>query len=328
MILRKTHRKPTSRRAAGVLLAAVMLAAACGGGDDDDAGGTDDSSGEAVTVRWFVGLGTGSEPEQQDRQQAIVDEFNESQDGITLEIEIVDNAVAAETLSTQIAGGNAPDIIGPIGIRGSNSFAGQFLDLEPLVEDTGYDLSVYEEEQVEFWREEDGTLTALPFGVFPSFIWYNTALFDEAGLEYPPQEYGEPYADGDPWDYDKVQELARVLTVDANGNDATNPAFDPNNVVQWGFHNQFNDDARAQGTMFGPGSFAADDGSAQIPEQWLAAWQWYHDMIWVDHTRAQPGPARQRHAEPGQRLQHRQRRHGVHPPLVHVLCRRRRRRRP
>jgi multiple sugar transport system substrate-binding protein len=280
VILRKPQRKLTHRRVAGALLAGVLLAAACGGGDDDDAGGNSD----AVTVRWFVGLGTGSEPEQQDRQQAIVDEFNESHEDVQLEIEIVDNAVAAETLATQIAGGNAPDIIGPIGIRGSNSFAGQFLDLEPLVDETGYDLSVYEQEQVEFWREEDGTLTALPFGVFPSFIWYNTALFDEAGLEYPPQEFGQPYADGDPWDYDKVRELAKVLTVDANGNDATNPAFDPNNIVQWGFHNQFNDDARAQGTMFGPGSFVGDGGSAEVPEHWLAAWQWYHDMIWVDHS--------------------------------------------
>jgi multiple sugar transport system substrate-binding protein len=269
-------------RLASALVAAALIAAGCsgGGGDDDDAA----DSGEPVTIRWFVGLGTGSEPEQQDRQNAIVEEFNSTHDDIQLEIEIVNNEVAADTLATQIAGGNAPDIIGPVGIRGSNSFAGQFLDLEPLVESTGYDLSAYEQEQVEFWREEDGALTALPFGVFPSFIWYNTALFDEAGLEYPPQEYGQPYADGDPWDYDKVQELARVLTVDGNGNDATNPAFDPNNIVQWGFHNQFNDDARAQGTMFGPGSFVADDGSAQVPDQWLAAWEWYHEMIWVDHS--------------------------------------------
>ena len=67
--------------------------------------------------------------------------FNESHDGeIQLEVEIVDNEIAFDNLSTQIAGGNAPDIIGPIGIRGSNAFAGQFLDLEPLVASTGFDL--------------------------------------------------------------------------------------------------------------------------------------------------------------------------------------------
>ena len=96
-------------------------------------------------------------------------------------------------------------------------------------------------------------------------IYYNTDLFDEAGLDYPPAAYGEPYADGDPWDMDKLAELAMLLTVDANGNDATSPDFDRDNVVQWGFHHQFNDDARAIGTFFGPGTFVADDGIGADP---------------------------------------------------------------
>ena len=126
-------------------------------------------------------------------------------------------------------------------------------------------------------------------------MYYNKELFDEADLEYPPAAYGEPYADGDPWDMDKVAELALLLTVDANGNDATSPDFDPENVVQWGFHHQFNDDARAIGTFFGPGTFVADDGTAQIPENWLAAWQWYVDLI--DRRRgAEPVADRHRHA--------------------------------
>ena len=91
-------------------------------------------------MRWYVGLGTGAQPEQLAAQRDVVEAFNESHDDIQLEVEIVDNEIAFDNLSTQIAGGNAPDIIGPIGIRGSNAFAGQFLDLEPLVESTGFDL--------------------------------------------------------------------------------------------------------------------------------------------------------------------------------------------
>jgi multiple sugar transport system substrate-binding protein len=282
-MVRNRHRRPYLRLLS-LLAAAALVAAGCGGGDGDDDDGASGEAEEAVTVRWFVGLGIGSEPEQQERQQAVVEEFNSTHDDIQIELEIVDNEAAFDTLSTQIAAGNAPDIVGPVGIRGSNAFSGQFLDLEPLVEDTGFDLSVFPEEQVEFWREPDGSLTALPFAAYPAFIWYNTALFDEAGLEYPPQQFGEPYADGDLWDMDKLRELAMLLSVDANGNDATNPAFDPANQVQWGFIQQWGDDARASGTMFGPGSFVADDGSAQIPEHWLAEWQWYHDLVWVDHA--------------------------------------------
>jgi multiple sugar transport system substrate-binding protein len=267
--------KRRSRRLITGVLGAAAVVSAVGGG----VGAASPQSGEPVTVRWFVGLGTGAEVEQIAAQEQLVAEYNDTQDAIELQVEIVDNAVAADTVATQIAAGDAPDIIGPVGIRGSNSFAGQFLDLEPLVESTGFDLSAYDEAQVEFWREETGELTALPFGAFPSAIYYNVELFDEAGLEPPPAAYGEPYADGDPWDMDKLAELAMLLTVDANGNDATSPDFDPANVVQWGFHHQFNDDARAIGTFFGSGSLVADDGTAQIPENWLASWQWYVDLI-------------------------------------------------
>ena len=296
-------------RMLAMLLALSLVAAACGSGDDgaesegddtsaeddseaagDDAAAEDDGTaeeeediGDRVPIRWFVGLGTGAQPEQIEAQETIVEEFNASQESIHLSVEFVDNEVAADTLATQIAGGNAPDIIGPLGIRGSNTFAGQYLDLEPYVEETGFDLSAYDPEQVEFWREEDGTLTALPFGVYPSFIYYNTELFDEAGLAYPPQEFGADY-EGEPWTMDKLRELAEILTVDANGNDATSPDFDPTNIVQFGFNHQWGDDARAQGTFFGAGSFVADDGSAQIPANWEAEWEWYHSNIWDLHV--------------------------------------------
>ena len=269
-----------SRRRVGLIIGgAAVLAASVAGGAAAQSPAQSPASADAVTIRWFVGLGIGSQPEQIAAQEAIVEEFNASQDGIVLELEIVDNEIAFDTLATQIAAGDAPDLIGPIGVRGSNAFAGQFLDLEPLAESSGFDLTQYDQEQVEFWREETGELTALPFGVFPAVMYYNVDLFDEAGLDVPPSAYGEPYADGDPWDMDKVFELALLLTVDANGNDATSADFDPDNIVQWGFHHQFNDDARAIGTFFGSGSFVAEDGSAQIPENWLASWQWYVDLI-------------------------------------------------
>ena len=79
---------------------------------------------------------------------------------------------------------------------------------------------------------------------------------------------------------DKVAELAKILTVDANGNDATSPDFDPENVVQWGFHHQFNDDARASRHVLRLRQLRRRRRhGAQIPENWLASWQWYVDLI-------------------------------------------------
>jgi multiple sugar transport system substrate-binding protein len=240
---------------------------------------------ERVTITWFVGLGTGGQPEQIETQNKVVEDFNASQDRIQLEIIIADNNVAPDTLSTLIASGEAPDIVGPVGNTGSNRFAGNFLDLEPLVEKTGYDLSGFPEAAVDFYRTQEG-LIGLPFATFPSFLWYRPALFEEAGLELPPTTYGEPYIlDGEevPWNWDTIRTIGLLLTVDENGFDATEAEFDPENIVQWGFTIQWSD-PRGIPTHFGSGSiYDPETGTAQMPEEWREGWKWVYNGIWVDH---------------------------------------------
>jgi len=92
-------------------------------------------------VVWFVGLGTGGAPEQLAMQEQVVAAFNAANPDIELVLNIAENNVARDTLSTLIAAGNAPDIIGPVGTDGANAFAGNWLDLQPLVDSTGYDLT-------------------------------------------------------------------------------------------------------------------------------------------------------------------------------------------
>ena len=242
---------------------------------------------EGVTrVRWFVGLGAGSDEGTFEAQQAVVDGFNATQDEIELVLEIVDNEVAYDTLATQIAAGNAPDIVGPVGVRGRDTFYGAWLDLQPLIDSTGYDLSDFDPALVDFYNIEGQGQLGIPFASYPSFMIYNRDLFDEAGAAYPPASYGEPYvwADGTEveWNMDTLKELGMFMTVDANGNDATMEEFDSENIVQFGFQNQWTD-PRGIGTFFGAGSFLADDGeTAQIPEEWEAAWKWTYDGWWND----------------------------------------------
>jgi multiple sugar transport system substrate-binding protein len=243
------------------------------------------ATGARTTVRWYVGLGAGSDEPTFDAQNEVVAAFNASQDHINLVLEIVDNDSAYDVLNTQIAAGNAPDIVGPMGIRGRASFPGAWLDLQPLVDRTNYDLSDFDPAMVDFYRLEGEGLLGLPFAIFPSFLYVNKGLFDEAGLPYPPQEYGARYTDENgvakEWNIDSLRELAMKLTVDANGNDATDPDFDPNNIVQFGFGSQWTD-ARGRATMFGPGNLVDADGNATIPDHWRTAWNWYHQAMWQD----------------------------------------------
>jgi len=237
---------------------------------------------EPVVVRWFVGLGTGANPEQQEAQAKVVSDFNASHPNIKLEIEVVQNDVAYDRLKTEIASGNPPDIVGPVGVRGANEFTGLFLDMTPYVQKTNYDLSDFDPAAVSFWKFAGEGQVGLPFGFFPSFLYINKDLFDEAGLAYPPAAYGEKY-EGKDWDIQAMEDLAMLLTLDANGNDATSPNFDPNNIVQWGFVQQWTD-TRGQATLFGAGSFVGPDGkTAVVPDHWRAEMKWYYDGIWKKH---------------------------------------------
>jgi multiple sugar transport system substrate-binding protein len=240
-------------------------------------------SGEAVEIRWFIGLGAGGNPEEQEKEKAFVDKFNAKYgDRYELVLDIVPNATAYDVLKTQIASGDVPDIVGPVGVRGLWSFEGAWLDLAPYVEKYSYDLSDFNPALIEFYQLGPQGQVGLPFAVYPSALWYNKDLFDEAGLEYPPHEWGAPYADGDEWTFDKLKDLAMYLTVDGNGNDATMAELDPENIVQFGYDAMWTD-IRGKWTFFGADSFVGPDGKAQMPEIWREAAHWYYDGMWTDH---------------------------------------------
>ncbi len=236
-------------------------------------------------VTWFVGLGTGAKPEQQEIENEVVEAFNASQKDIVLEITYVETTVASNTLATLMATGEAPDIVGPVGIAGSNRFHGNFLDIEPYLKEIGYDFSQLSKEAVDFYRGADG-LVGLPLASYPSFLMYRPALFEEAGLEPPPAKYGDSYTlDGKEvtWDIETMSEVAKILTVDANGNDATMPEFDPENIVQFGFANQWSDPLRQNLTLFGAETFVDENGMAVISDNWRNGIKWYYDAMWKNH---------------------------------------------
>lgn len=236
-------------------------------------------------VRWFIGIGSGGKPEQIAAEQKFAADFNAAQSEVYLTPEIYDNSVAAQQLQVQIAAGNPPDIIGPVGVEGLNIFLDNLLDVAPLIQSQNFDMSKYDPALVDFFKMgADGETIGLPFATYPSFIYYNKKLFDEAKLPYPPTKVGELY-NGKPWDMEAVRELGMKLTVDKNGNDATSPDFDPENVVQWGYDMQWADDrSDTEATPFGASSVVAADGkTAQITDQFRTGLKWFNDGVWKDH---------------------------------------------
>jgi multiple sugar transport system substrate-binding protein len=247
-----------------------------------------------ILVRWFVGLGSGTNPNQITAQQNLVTKFNADQDKktsgdkIRLSLEIVQNNTATDILKTEIASGNAPDLVGPVGIKGRAGFAGEFMDMGPLIKAAGFDTTVYPESLLGTMKDgQTGALLGIPYGVYPSYIFYNKDLFDEAGLKYPPTKVGDKYTMPDKsvvdWNWDTVRKLAMMLSVDKAGKDATEAGFDPTKQTQFGFEFQWTE-GRRLASGFGSGSLVAADGkTAQFPDAWKIGWKWYYDGIWKDH---------------------------------------------
>jgi len=275
-----------------------LLASACGGGATPSpsapasaapasAAASATPAGPPVTIKWFCCLGTGEAADQVKVEKATIDKFNTSHPNIKLQIEVVTYQSARDALATEIAGGNAPDIVGPVGVGGAEAFHGQWLDLAPYIQKNNLDLSQFATGSVDFYKISGEGQPALPFAIYPSFFWYQPDTFDEAGLEAPPHKYGDKYKmpDGSmvDWDYNAVRTIAKKLTVDKNGKDATEAGFDPKKIVQYGFEPQ-RDDARGWGAFFGAGSLAGADGkTVDIPANWIAAWKWFYDGVWKDH---------------------------------------------
>ena len=147
---------------------------------------------------------------------------------VYISLEIYNNNVAANILKTQIAAGNAPDIIGPVGVEGLNLFRDQLLDLQPLID---YDRLRHEQVagrarrllQARRGRRHDRRpVRDLP--VVP--LYYNKDLFDEASCRTRrPRSVTCTRASRGTWTPSAT--LGMKLTVDKNGNDATSADFDP-----------------------------------------------------------------------------------------------------
>ncbi|HEX2696926.1 MAG TPA: hypothetical protein VHM28_04410 [Anaerolineales bacterium] len=233
-------------------------------------------------VRWFVGLGTGTAAEQIPVEQEVVDDFNASQDKIQLILEIVPNNSALDVLATEIASGNGPDIVGPVGWSGSNAFHGQWLDLKQYI--SKVDTSMFNPALVKWYETSEGDV-GLPFAVYPSAMFYNKAIFDAAGYNYPPSKYGDKYKMPDgtmvDWNWDTVAKVGKALTTDTAGKNATEDGFDKNNIVNYGFTYGFENSVLYAGSFWAGGSLLAADGkTAQLPAAWKDSYQWLYDGVW------------------------------------------------
>jgi ABC-type glycerol-3-phosphate transport system substrate-binding protein len=124
-----------------------------------------------------------------------------------------------------------------------------------------------------------GVTYGIPLDNHGRGLWINKAMFEAAGLSTDPADA--------PTTYEGWVELFQKLTLDANGNNAASPDFDPENVVQWGY--TVGEWPRvnflAQLVQNG-GSFVSEDGKTVTvnSEAGVAALQQAVDLVYKYHV--------------------------------------------
>ncbi len=240
-----------------------------------------------LLLRWVVGLGEGTDPLQVQIEGQMGSWINDQFGGCNgrLVIEVIPKDVAASTLAAEIQTGAGPDIVGPVNGEEAGPFQGQWLNLAPFIQQNNYDLSQFSSSELDAFRTDAG-LIGLPFSVDPAAVFYHPSMFDAAGLNDPPARYGEAYTwpDGttEAWSFDTLAKVARRLTLDAAGRNATQAGFDRRHIVQYGYTPQ-GQNLLEMATFWGAGTiYAGSPGgyTAVIPEAWKAAWHWCYEGIW------------------------------------------------
>jgi multiple sugar transport system substrate-binding protein len=198
------------------------------------------SAQEPTQIRYFT---FSAAPDYLDELDQMIAAFEAENPDIEVEVETAPFDDYFTLLQTQIAGGDAPDAF-ELNFENFVSFAskGVLADLGPLTAaDADFDPEAYYQRAYDAFAV-DGTQYGLPESYSTVLLFYNKARFDEAGLDYPT----------DDWTW--AEERAAAETLAALGDDVWGHFA---GVHYWEFYK-----AAAQNGC----SFFAEDGSVTVNE--------------------------------------------------------------
>jgi multiple sugar transport system substrate-binding protein len=183
-------------------------------------------SGSGVTIRYQLW-----DSAQQPSYQACADEFHKQNPNITVKIEQLGWDDYWNGIQTGMVGGTAPDVFTDHLAKFPEFAAkGQLVDLQPLVDKDKVDTKQYLPGLADLWVRE-GKRYGLPKDWDTIAIVYNQDMLDKAGVKADDlKDLTWNAQDGGTFG-----QLIAKLTLDSNGKNGLDPAFDKTKVVQYGF---------------------------------------------------------------------------------------------
>ncbi len=178
--------------AAGIAVVATLALAACSSGGTGTGEGSEPSESAGPVTLSLSGWSLDTTPEF----QALADAFHEENPNVTIELKGYDAAEYNTLLTADLAAGSGPDIITQKEVKFVPTFVegGQLLDVSDVELPDGISGAAS--------YEVDGKAYAVPYRNDSWVLYYNKALFDAAGVDYP---------DGS-WTWDDYNDAATALT--------------------------------------------------------------------------------------------------------------------
>lgn len=187
----------------GVALSGLLLAACSSTSDNPDDDTATTSSSDTPTETVELTFWHGYTEADGDVLEQIVADFNASQDSVVITTEINPWAVIDDTLLPALSAGNGPDIVAmPAERLPVYADRGAFVSLDDFYANDPNAAAV--NPGAEEMIVVGGTHYGVPTGFVPLALYYNRALFEEAGIDAPPATWDE-------W-----VEVSQQLTIDEN----------------------------------------------------------------------------------------------------------------
>lgn len=178
-----------------MMLSATTILSGCGKSSDDS------SSGGKTKIRFA----TWDVAEDVDKQQELVDKFNEEHDDIEVTLEAYGSDFDTK-ISAGMGSGDTPDVMYMW------NYPAYYDGLEPLddyIAEEGDEYKSNFYDTLWDYNMMDGSTYGIPVGFTTHCLFYNKDIFDEAGLEYPTED----------WTWDDLQAAAKTISkkTDAKG---------------------------------------------------------------------------------------------------------------
>ncbi|WP_204261682.1 extracellular solute-binding protein [Blastococcus saxobsidens] len=156
--------------------AVLLTASACGSGDDSSASGGDEN-----TITWWHN--SNNEPGKGYYEQVAAD-FEDANPGVEVEVVAMAHEDMVDKLAAAFQSGDVPDVYMERGggELGDHVEAGLVRDISEAASE---EIDKLNPGTLAGWQVDDKTY-ALPFSVGVVGFWYNTELFEQAGITEPP----------------------------------------------------------------------------------------------------------------------------------------------